>query len=396
MTEGVSGLAVGAASAAADMGDKKLMFVGIHNMVICRDLARKDADGFSVELWRRDLGVSEEGHKEETYVVFCGGIVVARFQKTLTGLDPATGSVLWTQKLTDYGAYDLIVMVPGGSAVYIGCLNTVIAVATQNGAVIWSYQITKSGDKPVLPSIVFCETCLVAVCGMEVACLDLTNGSPKWKAQLKNGAETRAASCAWDFENRVFVGKEGYVYRYDLHTGAELKRINLSRTGNCDASLVFDKKRKVLYAMTVGRIFAFSKDEDNKLLWRNHVTAFDTKIMTLDQESGRIYFPEANQLVCVDTSGKVLFCEQFCDRRRSAWTVYSIIVDSVGDCRVFVCSEDRVIIFTGEGKVIEHKELKLAELKSKLMPFLCTTTASLDPNSSTEEYTRLMIGQSSS
>ena len=139
--------------------EKKLVFTGVKNSVICRDIAHRDYDGNIVELWRREVGAIDPKHSVQTYVVFSGGLVVARFLKTISGLNPMDGSILWTTDIGDYGTGDMIVMVVNDAFVYVGCGFKIIALSSVNGAILWEYHFSFK-DYPFVPAIVCCGSCV--------------------------------------------------------------------------------------------------------------------------------------------------------------------------------------------------------------------------------------------
>ena len=96
---------------------RKLIYIGVRNMVICRDMTDLDR---TFDVWKYEMGSMSALHFNETYVVLAGNIVIARHLKTLVGLDPMDGSLRWKYALRTYGSYDCANIVVSPFAVFIG------------------------------------------------------------------------------------------------------------------------------------------------------------------------------------------------------------------------------------------------------------------------------------
>jgi len=125
-----------------------------------------------------------------------------------------------------YGAFDIVVMLANDFTVFIGIDNCIVAVSVIDGQIIWGYRFPDQHGSSV-PTLICCNTILVAAFCRSVVFLNITDGSLRRKLSFSYGSFNRPASGAWDGGNYVLLGTQGYLFPYDLTTVRELEKINL-------------------------------------------------------------------------------------------------------------------------------------------------------------------------
>jgi len=381
------GAVPGASHAPVFTDKRKLVYIGIRNFVICRDMTNI---GSVSEVWRHEMGETSALHLTETYVVYSGDVVVARYMKTIVGLDPLTGAERWSFTMKEKGGLrEWITMVATPFVVYVGAGDSVMAISSLNGTIIWEYRFDHFFSV-FLPTIVVCGLCVFIIGGSTVAYLNASDGSVIWKNSFRHAERNRPSTAAWDGANRVLVGVMGYVYPYDLKTGAELEKINLKGTGYNGVTLAYDNNRRVFYALSCSSLFAISGGDDNHVLWKcetpRGLVAPLYSAFTIEPTTGRAYVFHYKRVCCVDTDGKVLFSKDFSQPSMGSH-FYAITQDLLGSGMIFVGSAGYLFVLDSEGNQIFTDDLPGMRYAQT---YLCTKSSSVDPNSSGQETNRVV------
>jgi len=365
-------------------GQKKLVYVGVRNFVICQDMS--DPKNI-VEVWKHDMGSTRLLHSTQTYVASCGGVILAKYLTDLFGLNPDTGAELWKIPFPECGTSSYTSIVPLDTLAYVGCGNGVVAVSPMDGKILWQYTFdTLLGV--LYPTIVDCGTAVFLVGSAGGVCLNSVDGTVRWKTKVDYSFRGQAPTGTWDGANRVFVGGMGYILRFDLRDGKELERINLKGTFYHNVKMACDTKRKQFYAATFTTLYAFSCDEDNHMLWKSvipHPKGVFRSSFALEPESGRIFVFAKGRISCFDPTGKLLFDKGFDDSVFK--TFYSVTQDVLGTGMLFMGNRGRFLVFDAEANLLVDDNLPGMGYN---MTYLCTKTASIDPNSSGQENDRVV------
>jgi len=300
-------------------------------------------------------------------------------------LDPGTGSVRWTTQLKEQGPFELMTMFVSGYNVYLGIGNKVVALSAVNGNPIWQYQVSKSSV--YLPTIVLCGMCIFVSGNSDMAFLNAADGSVRWTAKFSSGMSGRSPTGAWDGENHILLGLQGYLYPIDLRTGTVGERINLKGTGYCNVALIFDKYRKVFYASASGALFAVSAGDTNTIVWKSPTSIRAGPCMALEVETGRIYIVYSSRISCFDTNGTEMFTKKF-DEPMLSRGIYKITLDLLGSGRIFISSAGYYAMVDSEGNQIEDDKLDGMRYGQT---FVCSSTASPDPNSVVDQQNMLVM-----
>jgi len=345
---------------------------------MCRDMTNPSAP---VEVWRTEVGKTHRLARCETYVVYSGGLIVARYLDTVLGLDPATGAVRWTTPLKNGGSGQFANILPTDSAVYIGIHSLVYAISSSDGKLLWEYDFAISHFTSVA-TLVACGTRIFALACQDVVYLNASTGAVVWKAKFDKGDLIYPPNAAWDGGNRVILGLQGYIYRFDLRTGSQLERINLKNTGNNAVNVGFDFNRKVFYALTCAQLFAISPGEDNKIIWECDANEGKTLrplygAFAIEPSNGRIYISHSLKMCAVDPNGTLLFAKQF--RSSQASSYHAMASDLSGTGLVLLGAGGYIMMFDADGNVVHKDDLPGMRYNQTDM---CTVTASVDPNSS--------------
>jgi len=363
-----------AAPVQASVGGRKLVFIGVRNYVICRDMQNPAG---VVELWRRKMGCSSWLVRNETQVVFSGGLVVARFTTKLAGLDPSTGTVRWAFDMESEGYSGILTLLATPNVVYVSGKTAVYAISSANGHTLWSYPV-----KSCVPAVLLCGVRVVIVASNKIVCLNASNGLLLWVTQARGIIISSAPSVAWDGGDRLFVGSRGYISCFRLSNGTQDGNINLKGTGYHPVNLAFDSTRQVFYAMCKGKLFAISNGYNNRILWvcktPSSVLSATYSCMSLDPLSGRIYTVMNKRFSCVDSNGNIVFTKKFSKSAPSS-CLYSICVDPQGTGKIFVGCGGHYIVYDCNGNEIATDNLPGMRYGSVM---LCTETSSSDPNAS--------------
>jgi len=364
---------------------RNLVYVGVRNLVLCRDITRKDSEGKSSEIWRHEMGSISRSHRSQTFIVYTSNTVVAQFLKSVKGLDPISGAERWTYELSDYGVHDVTVIAVNGPTVYIGFRDKVAALSVTNGQLLWEFQFSHKFHA-TLPVIACCGMNVFVAAYHEVAFLNAADGTIRWRLDCSMG---EISTAAWDGENHVLIGRIGYLHPIDLRTGTMGEKINLKGTGLNPVCLTYDMNKRAFYAVCYGSLFAISGGDENKILWRCDFSHFYFTGLGLDSNLNRIYVFNGKMLHCVDTSGNNLFSKSI----PVPATFFSvgeaaITLDLQGCGRILIGGKGYIHMLDGEGNVVEtenYKEVRYDQI------FMCTSTASVDENASGDEFHNLII-----
>jgi len=361
------------------------MYVGVRNMLICYEMG--NAPGVkSRELWRRELGELALLHKAEPSVVFSAGRVVVRYLKSVFGFDPDSGNILWKAQLDDYGWFDIIVTVVNGGVVYYGVLDSITAISAVNGQRLWQFRFGQSLLRSI-PTIVCCGLCIFVASGSQMACLNAANGSVRWKNKYPNGSHQFPATGAWDGQNTVLLGQQGYLFPIDLASGIQRERINLKGTGFHNVTLTFNRAGNCFYAFTNGVVFAVSGGNVNSMLWRTDVNNGEFSTIAFEPSIGRIYVLSYTRVTCLATNGSVMFSKGYEMPLACRYTC-AVALDIMGTGRILIGSGGYFVVIDAEGNQIENDDLKGMRYGQT---YICTKTASVDPNASGQDYMQLEI-----
>ena len=172
-----------------------------------------------------------------------------------------------------------------------------------------------------------------------------------------------------------------------------MKRINLLLAGHKHVSLVYNRTKRLFIAYSFDRLYAISDDPKHKIVWKQQ-DIFTMSTLGFDPEKGWFYFVNSSYLCVYDTSGKR---DSFLSLTRGlSGKDYSMTLDLAGSGTILLGSDDVYVILNREGKVIGMKWFRersqnVSKYSRERHPqfFLCTPTASIDPNSSCDQYMRL-------
>ena len=359
------------------------LFIGVRNMVICRDTS-KECTG--TELWRFEMGSPSGMHENNTLVVHSSGVVVACFLARLVGLDAATGALRWDYPLGMCGYTDLVALVPAGATVYVGVQNRLLAVSVPDGRLQWQRDVgARSALEPYLMTVAVCGLSLFVVAKQEFVCLSAADGVERWRFKpAKKSAMMVNATAAWDGADRVLVGTVGYIHPVDLSTGRQHERINLKGTGYNPVCLQYDRQRRVFYAATNGVVYALSAGDAgaNRILWQCSVAAKPNTNLQLDAARGRLYCATNGRVSCVDTQGHIIFENRYVEKTVAGSTQLPLL-DLAGPGRLYVGSGGRFTVLDREGNTLGADELQGMRYGPVT---LCTPTASPDINATADVY----------
>jgi len=373
------------APAPVDFGGKKLYFIGVRNAAICREMVPGKPNE-STELWRHELGKSGFGLDNNTQIAYCSGVVVARNDHALAGLDPLTGAPRWEMKLPEDCMFSFGIMNVSGTTVYVGCRTVVHAVNVITGKLLWSYAIKPKSSLPIvrvgINTIVLCGANIFVFGGSRYALVDAATGKERWSFDCESILFNRPPTGAWDGKNRVMLGCNGKIYRVDLRDGHEDPTLCLKDSGLFPVNLMYDQKTSHFYAVTHKFIYAITDGDDNKLVWKCNIPDCFFNSFAMDPESGRFYIVCYQCISCVH-EGKLLFSKPFKAVSKRLRAFYNIVLDLKDSGRVIVGAGGYVITFDSDGNTLESVELK----KLRHGPaFVCTPNATLDYNASSDVY----------
>jgi outer membrane protein assembly factor BamB len=146
-----------------------------------------------------------------------GKVFVASGYRTMSALDAATGTVLWTVPVDSplHGAPTV-----SGSRVYVVDIdNQIIAFNTANGQQEWSYRGIAEPARIMRASspAVVGDTVIAPFSSGEVVALRASNGQPVWNQVLSRTSRTSALSEIRDIAGRPVISR-GFVYAVS-HSG---------------------------------------------------------------------------------------------------------------------------------------------------------------------------------
>jgi outer membrane protein assembly factor BamB len=146
-----------------------------------------------------------------------GKVFVASGYRTMSALDAATGSVLWTVRTDSpiHGAPTL-----AGARVYVVDVdNQIFAFDTATGQQNWSYRGISEPARIMRASspAVSGDTVIAPFSSGEVVALRASNGQPVWQQVLSRSSRTNALSELRDIAGRPVVSR-GFVYAIS-HSG---------------------------------------------------------------------------------------------------------------------------------------------------------------------------------
>jgi len=362
-----------------------LIFVGVRNVVMCRNLSEKGPDGKSVVVWSREVGDVSPIHRAEPYVVFSGGVIVVRYITTVTGLDPMTGATRWTQKLKDNGFYDLAVMAVNGSVVYIGTRDFIVALSAFDGKYMWEFDFDHR-FRVCLPTIVCCGLSIFGMYGDDCVLLNAADGKVRWRSRF-SGAFNPPHTAAWDGANRLMLGCQGYLYPIDLRSGQFSEKFNMKGTGFHDVCVCFDNIANIFYGFSNGSVFALRGGDVNSLVWRADIGGGEFAAIACEPQLGRLYVANGCTLYCLNVNGQLVFKKSF-DVPVFSRGLYALTLDILGSGTILIGSNGFFIVLDPEGNKIEDDELKGMRYGQTCV---CSQTANVNANGSCEQYHRLSI-----
>ena len=267
------------------------------------------------------------------------------------------------------------------------------AVSTANGVMLWEHKFghVVSARNPLL---VVCGSCLFAAGSGEALFMNCSDGSVIWKEKFEGSSRLFPGVAAWDGADRILVGMDGYVYRFNLRDKKEEKRINLKGLHCSAVCITYDNMRKMFYAGVGSKLYAISAYGDNKIEWVANIPwglmrmAFCS--VTVEQLTGRVYVIRENKICCVAPDGKTVFSKVF---KESAINNYyhSVSMDVEANGMILVGCGCSFRLFDLEGNLM--KTFLFKGVRNSLVS-LCTSTSSADPSLSMKNNQQLRICRS--
>jgi len=362
-------------------GGRKLVFFGVKNTVVCRDVTNP---GSVSEIWKYEMGKKHINSTCETNVVSSGGLIVARYDDKIAGLDPLNGIERWGGTLKNPGVLNRANIIPTPSVVYIGAAHTVTAISSSNGQVLWEFAFSSKNAR--VPTIVVCGTGVFVACTGEIAYLNAGDGSVIWKTKFDFRYPYGLVTAAWDGADCVFLGSCGHLYRCNLRDGSKISDTKLFM-GSYDLNLFYDNSRKRLYVASNNKLFAISGSEE-KTEWVSKVPSSlmspILQAISVDTSSGRIFIAHARKFICFDSDGKLIFANKMKEPKNSG-QIYTTAAEFGGKGMILVgcCGSCRV--YDGDGTVILADDL--SGMGYDLVN-VCTLNANPDSNASCQPFCR--------